>query len=194
MIVQWIQRRLIPVTKFLGNLAAPWTVKQVTGKDYEAIKMIVQPGDIFLSRVYGHLSNVFIPGYWKHAAIMGPVGNVYEAIGKGVLATDLVSFLTSKDEVVLLRPTFCDPKQAAEAADHAGEALGAAYDYEFSLGNKAFYCAELVYVAYSKIFPPTQAWGFRPRVRLGVETVTADDFYEAKKWWQPVFDSRDNIV
>jgi hypothetical protein len=67
--------------------------------------------------------------------------------------------------------------------------LGAVYDYEFSLGNKAFYCAELCYVAYKTAYP---GMGFAPRERLGVLTVTADDFFQAKAFWKSVYDSRDH--
>jgi uncharacterized protein YycO len=185
--IQWFKRTMIPITRYLGNLKSPWTVKLVDGDDYEKIKMIVRPGDIFVTRTFGHLSTIMIPGYWKHAAIMGPRGWVLEAISAGVMETDLVSFLTSKDEVCIVRPTFCFPAVSLAAAKAADALLGAKYDYEFSLGNRAFYCAELVYVAYKTVTPDIQ---FGPRDRLGLMTVTADDFFLAKTWFSPVYDSR----
>lgn len=187
--IQWLQRKAIPITRYFGNLSAPWTVKQVTGEDYQRVKLLIQPGDILLARAMGHFSNWMIPGYWKHAGIMGAHGNVLEAISSGVRETDLVTFMTSKDAVAVVRPTFCDEGVNLAAAKAAEVWLGAAYDYEFSLGNRAFYCAELCYVAYKTVCP--NAMGFAPRERLGVLTVTADDFFEAKKWWKPVYDSRD---
>lgn len=185
----WIKRQIIPVARFFGTLQAPWTVKKVTGDDHEKVKFLIQPGDVLLSRVLGHFSNYMIPGYWKHAAVAGPTGGVIEAVGAGVRHTSLIDFLLTKDEVVVLRPTFCTQEQAMQVAQKAGKLLGAEYDYEFSLGNKAFYCAELVYVAYRDAI---EGMAFEARERLGVLTVTADDFYEARKWWRPVFDSRDN--
>lgn len=185
-----LRRELIPVSRFLGEIAAPWVTKEITGVQYAKIISKIRPGDVLVTRVYGHLSNVLIPGYWKHAAIVRPDGaGVIEAIGKGVLSTDLVSFCTSKDEVAVVRPTFGDAGMGSLAAATAAALLGAKYDYEFSLGNAAFYCAELVYVAYRAV---RSDLGFGPRARLGVLTVTADDFYEAHKWWTPVYDSRDN--
>ena len=187
--IDWLQRKLIPVTRYFGNLAAPWTVKGVTGEDYARVTTLIVPGDILVARAMGHFSNWMIPGYWKHAAIMGPHGTVIEAISSGVKETDLITFLTSKDEVAVVRPTFCGKWAANNAAESAEVWLGALYDYEFSLGNKAFYCAELCYVAYKTACP---GMGFAPRERLGVLTVTADDFFQAKAFWKSVYDSRDH--
>jgi uncharacterized protein YycO len=159
--ITWLRRQLVPAARFFGRVHAPWVVKQVTGEDYERVKLLIKPGDVFVTRSMGHVTNWVIPGYWKHAAMMGPHGSV-----------------------------FCGQKAALNAAKAAEVWLGAQYDYEFSLGNKAFYCAELVYVAYRTVEP--QVFGFEPRERLGVLTVTADDLYLAEKWFQKVYDSRDH--
>jgi len=185
--IHWIRRKLIPITRYLGNLKTPWTIKMVDGMDYERARKILKPGDVFLTRTLGHLSTIMIPGYWKHAAIMGPKGDVLEAIGRGVISNDLVSFMLSKDEVVIVRALFASPEVCLAAAKEAESLVGAEYDYEFSLGNKAFYCAELVYVAFKDASP---SMAFTPRERLGIMTVTADDFFEAKKEFSLVYDSR----
>lgn len=187
--LNWLRRQAIPLVKFIGRVSAPWVVKQMTGVEYGKIHQLVSPGDILLTRVSGHLSNVLIPGYWKHAAIVAAdKESVIEAVGKGVCHTDLITFVTSKDEIVVLRPTFGTAAEGLAAARFAESKVGMPYDYDFTLGNRAFYCAELVYMAYRKTFG---AFGFGPRERLGVKTVTADDFFEAQKYWRDFYDSRE---
>lgn len=189
--LKWITRQLIPVIRFLGRLHAPWVMKGLVEDDFEMIEMLIRPGDVVLSRTHGFVSNLLIPGYWKHVGIMGEYDAVIEAIGKGVVDTDLAPFVYTKDELLILRPVFCDEQGAREAARVAEGYVGCKYDYAFSLGNKAFYCAELVYTAYSVAMKTMRAvFGFGPRERLGVLTVTADDFSEAHKWWAVIFDSR----
>ena len=185
-----LRLKLIPLIRFLGKLQAPWVTKKITGYDYEEILSKIRPGDILLTRALGFFSNFLIPGYWKHVGVMCEGNYVVEALGDGVVKTYLADFVLSKDSVMVVRPTFCNEKIACEASREALNYVGANYDYEFELDNEAFYCSELAYQAYK--VAAGEAFGFELRERLGVKTVTADDFAEAVKWWAPIFDSRGN--
>lgn len=134
--IEWLVRQLIPIVRFFGTIRAPWSVKLIDGEDVERILGIVRPGDVFVTRCMGQFTNWIIPGYWKHAGIMGTDDHVLEAVGSGVVETDLISFLTSKDEVAIVRPTFCKKDIAFKAANAAHIWLGAQYDFEFSLGEQ----------------------------------------------------------
>jgi len=185
---KWVIRQLIPLIRFLGKVHAPWITKKITSEDYDSIQSVMRPGDILTSKTEGYLTNILIPGYWKHSAIIGQDQRIVEAVGEGVREVDLFTFLCSKDEVALLRPTFCSDEEALLAFEAAEVLVGCPYDYEFSLGNKAFYCAELLYLSYKLIVP--DKFLFYPRERLGVKTITADDFFNAADWFQVLYDSR----
>ena len=185
---RWLRLKLIPFFRFLGKLQMPWVKKHISGFDYEVIRGFIRPGDIFLTRTLGFASNLVIPGVWKHLGIMGEYNNIIEAIGEGVCTKDLAEFVLTKDEILVVRPKFCTESIAREVSQVALDYVGCKYDYEFSLGNKAFYCAELAYVVYASVLG--SAFGFKPRKRLGVLTVTPDDFANAKNWWEIVYDSR----
>jgi uncharacterized protein YycO len=174
---------MISVSKWIGTIHAPWSVKKLNSKDYKIIHSLLEPGDILLSKVDGHLSNLFIPGQWKHAAIAYNSGTIIEAISEGVIETDLIDFILSKDKIVVLRSNKFGPSILVEAANQAKKLVGSKYDFEFKPDNLAFYCAELVWSSYNKA-ASIGACGFTLRPRLGIDTITADDFFKSRNWWK----------
>jgi uncharacterized protein YycO len=132
----------------------------------------------FVTRTEGELTNLFIPGYWSHCAVYVGGGFVMEAIGKGVAKTDLTDFLMGKDHAMILRPLFANDAQMAKAAAWSLTQEGLPYDYEFEGGSKKFYCAMLYYAAL-KVGMDGQS-PFTLRETWGVQTVTPDDFPNAK--------------
>lgn len=80
--------------------------------------------------------------------IQDDVCYIIEATGKGVIATDLVSFMTTKDVFVCVEPT---NYVSYEAADYAVNDLGLPYDYFFTEEDDARYCFELVAKSYQKV-------------------------------------------
>jgi uncharacterized protein YycO len=178
---------LIPVTKIIGKLHAPFTHKKVDGIDVLSVGKLVKPGAIFLTYTRGELTNLFIPGEFSHLGICLDKLTVVEAIGKGVSEKDIISFMTSKDRVVLLYPNFCDEKAMERASLLASESVGKAYDYKFVPGNDAFYCSELAFYAYQSACGGSMP--FEKRDRLGVQTVIPEDFYKAKNKWTVIWDS-----
>ena len=104
------------------------------GIDYRAASRLVQPGDILVSRQRGYLSNLAIPGSFKHAAYYaGPLSghrnpetgtlehakmlpsgvgifqtlhprSIIHSTSDGVIVTDLVEFLSREDYVAAFRP------------------------------------------------------------------------------------------
>lgn len=187
---------LRPFLRGASGIHLPFTHKLVTGRQYYAARERLKPGSIFVTRIFGELTSVLIPGYWSHAAIYCPVPRtpdemVMEAEGAGVLETDLVTFIMSKDAVMILEPNLPD-EVMARAAAIATEQLGKPYDYDFEFhlsGQKSFYCSELVWWSYDqacKEFGIPSA--FVPKVSLGVATITPDDIAEKFK---VIWDSRE---
>jgi uncharacterized protein YycO len=187
-----MRRFLYSLTKklsiFIGMVHAPYSHKKIKSVDYRRMISFLKPGDIFLTRINGELSNLFIPSHFTHGAIYVGSNFVAEAIGQGVMLSDLIDFALTKDEICVMRPRFCDENIMASAATWARAKLGMPYDFDFDLDNGYFYCFELCVLAYKAFvqFP------FEPRPRLGRQTYVGDDFVKAEMVWQVIFDSRES--
>lgn len=171
---------LYPLIKWAGKVHLPFTHKGCTSKDVRRIQELCDVGQILLSRTRGELTTLLIPGHWKHAAIVIDAENVIEAVGGGVRKSDLIDFVMTKDEVCLIAPLFLFDHELAKS--RAESAIGKPYDYFFTPGLDAFYCAEL------------PAWclnnpAFRKKTTLGVETIEPQDYYEAKDKFEVLFES-----
>lgn len=174
-----------PIMVYIGRMALPFSRPRLTSKAYREALAKMKVGDIILTTSSGEISNLLIPGRYKHAAIVVDDNSVVEAVGYGVLRTDLLSFFLSKDYFVILRARFCSNEEALQAAKFAEELTGTPYDYEFHPANNAFYCSELCYHVYNK---SVKGNPFTLRKTLGVETVTAQDFYNADNKWHKVME------
>lgn len=191
----------VPITKKLGALHMPFTHKRVTGRHVFSVLQHLKPGAVFVTRVDGEISNLLIPGDFTHAGMCVASGvsesacslfpsslvPVVEAVGRGVVETDLISFMTSKDRVLLLYPTFATDEEMKKAADFAYSTIGTPYDYYFTPGSKAFYCSELCQHGYEVALG--EKLTFTKRTTLGVKTVLPQDYVNAKEKWSVIWDS-----
>lgn len=187
-ISRWLLKSLVPITEWIGRQHLPFTVKRITGRDFFEIQAILKPGDVLCSKVLGAVSNLFIPGDYKHAAIYAGKNIVIEALGAGVTETDLVTFCMSKDFIIVRRPLFCGSETAHIAANYAKTLIGLPYDYlfDYDLGeNKAFYCSEVVWWSYDQAMLNESP--FEPRESLGIKTITPNDIALADKKWQTIW-------
>lgn len=188
-LMRFFVRTMVPVTRVVGRIHMPFSIKRVTGKDYYHAIRLLEPGMVILTKTYGELTSVLIPGYWNHAAIYAPNGTqvidetVVEANYLGVQKKDLVSFLCSKDEFVILRPRFLSDESMQVAADVAVSYVGSSYDYLFDSNNKSMYCSELVYKSLEDAYgrPP-----FRMTPVLGEPAATPSDFFDHTDLFQVV--------
>jgi uncharacterized protein YycO len=147
MIMRLLRMFSRPVAQVISKLHAPFSRKLINGEMFRIVKHLMQPGDILLSRTRGEFGNFFIPGFWKHVAIVGKDGKIVEAVTAGVHRTNLFDFMRAKDYVALVRP-MVDGVVREAAAFHALNYVGAGYDFEFEARDKEFYCSELVARAY----------------------------------------------
>lgn len=178
------------ISPLLGKLHSPWAHKAISALDYrEVIEHNFPPGTVFLTRTMGEFTNLFIGGYWKHAAIYR--GNdhrtVVEATGHGVVESDLIDFLLKKDYVAAFIPLFASEEKMNQACDFAISQIGKPYDYEFATSDiKGFYCAELIFTAYNQVLDDSP---FVLKARLGQMTIIPNDIAEAKEKWYMVWGS-----
>ncbi len=118
------------------------------------------PGMVLLSHKKYELTNLFIPGYWTHAALVACSDEVLEAVSAGVTRRSLADFVSHADDVLVLRPAFCGPEEMRMAVRRAGQYLGLPYNFLFNPSEGSCYCSELVCRAYEGAWPATA--GMRP--------------------------------
>lgn len=129
----------IPIQKLMQKFHPPYA--QTTVAEAEQVMKIMQDGDILLSREKWHFTNMFIKGFWSHAAIYGQ-GQVIEAVAPFVQVVDFRDWVIEKHFWCVLRP-IKGPKDGYMVYTDAKLLEGLAYDYLFSFGNKKWYCSEV---------------------------------------------------
>lgn len=182
-----------PALRLLGRWHTPPHFRSVTDEEVADLRFAARPGDVLVSRRDWELTNLLIPGFWKHAAIVCGRGLVVEAVGTGVQRMDLAEFARTKDAVLCLRPRFANETIRLDAAAYARTYVGRPYDYAVELDHaapavrRAFYCAEVVWAAYVSACAAMNAdMPFTLRETLGVPTVTPQDFANATTKWDVV--------
>ncbi len=165
---------------WIGKIHIPFSRKLITGADYRSLMSVgPQDGDLFVSRTDGELGNIAIPGVFSHVAVVRGK-TVYESVATGVHQADIIDFFMNKDVVALIRPIFMKPDEIEAMMEYLHAQLGKPYNYDFkfSEGDSQFYCTELAYKGIVKACPTSP---FTLRERLGIPTVSPDDFYNAQK-------------
>ena len=147
---------------------------------------MLRVGDVIVTHKKG-LVAWLIPGYWSHCAMYIGNDQIVHAVYPNVEATFLADLLSSNDAFAVLRPVFSTPMRSNIAAAIIGTYVGKPYDLGFGPGKDAFYCSEAVWHAYQTAVP---SWDFEARKRLGVDTVTPQDLYDARKHFGLVYELR----
>ena len=184
---------LKPFIVFCGSIYMPFTRKKVTGKHYYILRDKIKTGTVLLSTTRGEFSNLINPEKIKHAALyVGDLDSsgikyVIEAVGKGVVKPDLITFLTTKDLVIGCKPNFLTSIDEAQLPIEAKRIIGIPYDYLFEKDTKAFYCFEAVAHVFKMI---------RPELRLktkeiikGKEIFSYETYLNDKEFFEIVFES-----
>lgn len=161
----------LPGVKALG---AP---KRLGRELQEQLLEILQPGDVIVTRHDDALSNLFLPGYWPHAALFigqpDGMGELEAAQRSGELADGRGRamgplFAESKkdgvrvrpaaetlavDELLVLRSNLAEEEREiaiAKALEHTGKGYDFLFDFRSS---ERLVCTELIYRSYHGIGP-----------------------------------------
>ena len=137
-----------------------------TAQEYLEAQLL--PLDIIIDRGPPKLSDKFVPGYFKHAAVyLGPeltqeviktasasglpspvrghLPTILEATRHGVSLVSLREFLDA-DSLVVLRPERVSSEEKKRVVSRSVCELGKEYDYTFTLANnQKQFCCKLVY-------------------------------------------------
>jgi len=190
---------LTAITPFVivwGKIHWPFTHKKISGADYYKWRDSIEVGTVLLSKVNGEFSNIINPTELKHAGIyVGNMGSgeiyyVLEAVGRGVVLTDLVTFITTKDILV-----GCKPKFIREDSDgfiyaiheYARKVKGSPYDYLFNSDGKAFYCFELAAMCLKSVYSEIQ---FKCIEIVKSKKIYSEETFLDTDFFEIIFDSR----
>jgi len=149
-----------PLKKSKGSTS---NSKRVTPNILEEIQRILKPGDIIVTRHDDALSNLFLPGYWPHAAFYMGTPDQLKTLGITPLSVMDHSVIESKKDGVKFRPinetlsvdcfVVLRPNISLEAITsaihNAISHAGKRYDFlfDFTKANRLA-CTELIYRAY----------------------------------------------
>ena len=164
------------MSPYFGKVHFPFSRKLITSKDYRACKSVMKNGMILVTSTRGELTTLLIPGFFSHVGSIISQNEIIEATGHGVVKTDLIDFLLSRDYAVLLKPKWLCDKQMEDAAKIAESMEGRGYDYEFSSDSTQFYCSELAMYSYKQVDPNSP---LELRNRMGQLTFIPEDFWRA---------------
>jgi uncharacterized protein YycO len=142
---------------------------------------------IILTRKNFNLSNLFIKGYWKHTSIVTDREHIIEATSEGVIKTSVHRLLSTSDDLVILRPLFCDQYSMMRASEKAQNVLGYPYNFLFRKGNRSFYCSELVCWAYNTVTPHGISLEIMNWYHEG-KYIYPHYLYETKSIWEVVYE------
>lgn len=184
---------------FVKPVGAP---KRVDDGVRERLEQFLQPGDVVITRHDDALSNLFLPGFWPHAAFY--IGSQAQRDAVGVQAEVSVEasvrFLESKrdgvrlrpaddtlqvDALVVLRPKI-DQAAIAQAISRGLTHAGKLYDFIFDFtAADRLACTELVYRSFHGLEPVR----FELQSHAGRFCLSAEDLINqsiGNGWFEPV--------
>ena len=183
---------------WVGDIKSPVTDNlYFTSMEKNEIKQMLRPGDIILTYSAGYMSNIFLPGTFKHGivyvgdrqswneqdwaslhlsaekrAFIHPGDDIIESVSEGVISNSMDHLLDHKvNRMVILRPKL-NPAQIQKAMGVVHSYLGNGYDFSFDFNDAATQvCTEIIYRAFNGV----GGIEFHLRKRVGNMTLSADD-------------------
>lgn len=172
-------------------IKAPGQGKRVTLEVMNKVRPLLLPGDILVTRHDDAMSNLFLPGFWPHAALY--IGSVEQRDVLGVsrdvkegCCREGVCFIEAKKDGVLFRPMddtmqvdafmVIRPKleayQVVAALERAMSHEGKLYDFSFDFSKAdRLACTELIYRGYHSVGSVT----FELHRHSGRSCISAED-------------------
>lgn len=186
------------VLTYGGHLKSPLS-NHITFSDREkdTLISILHPGDIILIYSEGYMSNIFLPGIFKHGIVfvgskngweendwrsidisleqrsfIRPGDDIIEAIAEGVVSGSLKMILENKiNRLAVFRPDL-SKSQVQDVLKTVHSYLGNSYDFSFDFNNaETQVCTELIYRGFNDIGPIH----FELSKRAGAMNMSAED-------------------
>ena len=168
-----------------------------TEKEKDHLNSMLQPGDIILTYSEGYMSNIFLPGIFKHGIVYTGIReewphedwekiqisdaqktmiksnhNIIEAVAEGVVSSSLNTILDTKiNRLVVFRPNLTDDEKL-NALNTVHSYLGNQYDFSFDFNDaETQVCTEVIYRGYNQI----GELDFKLSKRAGKLNMSAED-------------------
>jgi hypothetical protein len=181
--------------RVMSELHDRWAPDRVDDDIRRQVDALLRPGDVIVARHDRAVTNLFLPGFWPHAALyVGTEADrmrlqvsvdaaraerwsgdrrVLEALKDGVLFRPLEQTL-AVDAVAVIRPNL-DDEGIAEALARVAEHEGKLYNFDFDFfRSDRLVCTEVVYRAYDGLGPIR----IPLRERTGRPTLSAEDLLD----------------
>lgn len=179
----------------ISEMQNPFHHKRVSPDIIREVRRLLRPGDAIVTRHDDAFSNLFLPGYWPHAALY--VGSMEERRALGIEmqgsrwhhCKDPARVLEAKkdgvrfrrlthtlhvDAFTVIRPQL-EPPLLAHALSRAAEHEGKFYDFEFDFRRSdRLVCTEVVY----RGFHAVGGLQFNLTKRAGRPTFSAEDLLD----------------
>ncbi len=193
-----MQNLLAAVLEGLGRTASELAErdnKQVTAEVRASIAGFLECGDVLVTRHAKALTNLFIPGYWPHAALYigtpaqrSKIGVRTDLVNERLAVDDLcvlealkdgaqlrpLSETLAVDSFVVLRPSL-GPASVARAIERAVAHEGKMYNFDFDFfSSDRLVCTEVIYRAYDGL----EGLRFPLQERAGRKTLSAEDLLD----------------
>jgi len=171
-----------------------YDVHKMTFREAREGSAASRPGDIGIHRDSGFLSNVAIPGAFKHAWVVIEDNDCVEAVAEGVLCRDNLA-PTYSDYVIILRAIEVTKDETDESVARAMSLIGCEYDANFKFDlddassnylstrkiaqrlsrgfHRAFSCTETAAFSW---YHCKEKLGIVSSQHAGREAIIADDF------------------
>ena len=182
----------------VGHIKAPGIEPLIFSEDDKSqLLTLLQPGDIILTYSEGFMSNIFLPGIFKHGivytgrrknweksdwnniqitdhqkSLIQVNHNIIEAIAEGVVSGSLEEILDTKiNRLAVFRPNLSNQKiMGVMRTIHSY--LGNQYDFSFDFNDaESQVCTEVIYRGYNEIGNIQ----FRLSKRAGTLNLSAED-------------------
>ncbi|WFB37219.1 YiiX/YebB-like N1pC/P60 family cysteine hydrolase [Kiritimatiellota bacterium B12222] len=153
----------------IAEMRNPFHQKRVRRRIRKKVIDVMQPGDFLITRHDDAMSNLFLPGFWPHAAFIIGTPEQRQQLGVQMPEEQLersqfpVCVLEAKkdgvrfralretlhvDAFVLFRPLYKDETQQRQSVERALSHEGKLYDFEFDFTRSdRLVCTEVVYRA-----------------------------------------------
>ncbi len=191
-----IQQGFFRIAEAFGRVIAdvrnPFHEDRLTARYRDELASLLEPGDVIIARHDEALSNLFLPGYWPHAALHVGLPATRERLGiqvdderarrwvdplrvlegrkDGVLLRAIDDTL-AVDAAAIIRPQLASP-DVTEAISRGLSHEGKLYNFDFDFfTDEKLVCTEVVYRAYEGV----GGIEFKLTQRSGRPTLSAED-------------------
>ena len=152
--VNWV---ISVFSKLIAPIGCSYT-RVMSDGEQSALRNIAPSGCVIVTRRKWELANLFIPGHYKHAAVILPNFTVLEmTVRFGLVIRPLFELLRESSEYCILRPNFASMEMVVENAEDVYTTVSREYDHMHLYSNDFYDCGELIAVIFHKalgVFSP----------------------------------------